>query len=422
MRRFREDTRPRTSRVHAIGDIHGMYEVMLRSLRAQGLVDDKGNWAGASDTLVFTGDFMDRGPDGIETLRKVKELQEQAAAKGGEVIPLLGNHDIYFFGIARLLAEQPKILKAVQGLKGPTSKEIFNNNAVISGRRHSSTTSDAMSDAMNKEFRRAVEAVSPTGADPKVDRLKDAIGWMSNANGMNIDEVIALASDKDLLKWCLNMPAMVKRGGMPAMVKRGGMPAMVKRGGILFQNVNASQPYQHVLTKVGDSSFEKPDKVEEVNARIKKAMQTTDIGGIETLFGWFTDSWDSREWEFGKDNITEKKVNKHLQTFAPDARQVAHGHTQHDGDRPVEYGNGKALNLDMACTTTVPENLGKSGSHRTTSTNLNPHRRLALMCCHAWPCGKAPIHYPMSSIGTCGLLALLLASELWRQVNLACLV
>ena len=88
-------------KVHAIGDIHGMYKEMMAELKGTGYVDDAGNWSGGDATLAFTGDLVDRGPQGYEVVQKIMELQEQAKKAGGEVIVTLGNHDIFCIHVSR---------------------------------------------------------------------------------------------------------------------------------------------------------------------------------------------------------------------------------------------------------------------------------------------------------------------------------
>ncbi|MBE0691297.1 MAG: metallophosphoesterase, partial [Anaerolineae bacterium] len=79
---------------YAIGDIHGHYDRCLDLLQDAGLIDATHHWAGADATLVFIGDYVDRGPDGIAVIDLVMRLQTEAARADGHVIALLGNHDL----------------------------------------------------------------------------------------------------------------------------------------------------------------------------------------------------------------------------------------------------------------------------------------------------------------------------------------
>ncbi|GDY30199.1 metallophosphoesterase [Gandjariella thermophila] len=86
-----------------VGDVHGHPEELTAALRHAGLLDADGGWAGGAARLVFLGDFVDRGPDGVGVIELVMRLAETAPESGGEVRALLGNHEIlllgrYFFG------------------------------------------------------------------------------------------------------------------------------------------------------------------------------------------------------------------------------------------------------------------------------------------------------------------------------------
>ncbi len=90
------------ARVVAIGDIHGAGDNFQAILRQAGLVDDRLNWAGGSATLVQTGDCFDRGAQVRQVLDLLMRLQPQAAAAGGRVVTLLGNHEIMnMLGVTR---------------------------------------------------------------------------------------------------------------------------------------------------------------------------------------------------------------------------------------------------------------------------------------------------------------------------------
>jgi hypothetical protein len=89
--------------LYAVGDIHGQYQKLIAILQQAGLLDQALAWSGGEATLVFMGDFFDRGPNGLEVLNLVMRLQNEATAVGGRVEALLGNHEVmimaaYHFG------------------------------------------------------------------------------------------------------------------------------------------------------------------------------------------------------------------------------------------------------------------------------------------------------------------------------------
>ena len=72
------------SRVLAIGDIHGMYEKLIKLM-------DKIHFISDEDLLIFLGDYIDRGPDSAQCLQYVYDLQH---AYPDAVICLMGNHEV----------------------------------------------------------------------------------------------------------------------------------------------------------------------------------------------------------------------------------------------------------------------------------------------------------------------------------------
>ena len=73
------------NRIYAIGDIHGCYDKLRRLL-------DRIDIRWSRDTLVFLGDYIDRGPHSFEVLDCLIELKKQHP---GSVF-LKGNHEAMF--------------------------------------------------------------------------------------------------------------------------------------------------------------------------------------------------------------------------------------------------------------------------------------------------------------------------------------
>jgi hypothetical protein len=87
-------SRPAADRVVAIGDLHGDLDHARRALRLAGAIDERDQWAGGRLVVVQTGDEIDRGDDDRAILDHVEEWERQASAAGGELVALLGNHEI----------------------------------------------------------------------------------------------------------------------------------------------------------------------------------------------------------------------------------------------------------------------------------------------------------------------------------------
>jgi hypothetical protein len=87
-------SRPAPDRVVAIGAFHGDLDHARRALRLAGAIDEHDHWVGGRLVVVQTGDEIDRGDDDRFILDHVEEWKGQAAAAGGEIVALLGNHEI----------------------------------------------------------------------------------------------------------------------------------------------------------------------------------------------------------------------------------------------------------------------------------------------------------------------------------------
>ena len=83
----------------AVGDVHGHRRELEAALATAGLTDAEGHWDAGERSLWFLGDFFDRGPDGVGVCETVMRLQDEAAAAGGEVGAVLGNHEVLALGM-----------------------------------------------------------------------------------------------------------------------------------------------------------------------------------------------------------------------------------------------------------------------------------------------------------------------------------
>lgn len=92
--------------LYIIGDIHGQYEKLIGLLRGAGLADSELAWAGGAARLWLMGDFFDRGPGAIAAVDLVMRLQAEAAAAGGQVASLIGNHEPLILAAQRF-GDQP---------------------------------------------------------------------------------------------------------------------------------------------------------------------------------------------------------------------------------------------------------------------------------------------------------------------------
>ncbi|RAQ96105.1 metallophosphoesterase [Thermogemmatispora tikiterensis] len=87
--------------IYLVGDVHGHLKKLLVLLQRAQLIDSQQRWSGGRARLWFLGDFVDRGPQGIAVVEFVMRLQQEAAAVGGRVEALLGNHELLLLAAYR---------------------------------------------------------------------------------------------------------------------------------------------------------------------------------------------------------------------------------------------------------------------------------------------------------------------------------
>lgn len=81
-------------RVIAIGDVHGARDALVEALRESGVISTTEKWSAGRAHLVLMGDLVNRGPDSRGVVELVMQLQADAAAAGGYVHVVLGNHEV----------------------------------------------------------------------------------------------------------------------------------------------------------------------------------------------------------------------------------------------------------------------------------------------------------------------------------------
>lgn len=120
---------PAADRIVALSDIHGQYGLLVRLLRANGVIDAQNRWALGAATLVVAGDVFDRGPQVTEAFWLLYGLQQQAAAAGGAVHFVLGNHEtMVLYDDLRYV--NPKYLRSAQ-LLGRSYPQLYGPDSVI---------------------------------------------------------------------------------------------------------------------------------------------------------------------------------------------------------------------------------------------------------------------------------------------------
>ncbi|MDA3881069.1 MAG: metallophosphoesterase, partial [Prolixibacteraceae bacterium] len=57
-----------------IGDLHGHYDLLVRLLKKMGYEADGNSFKHSKRKVIFTGDFINRGPEIRATVRLVKQM------------------------------------------------------------------------------------------------------------------------------------------------------------------------------------------------------------------------------------------------------------------------------------------------------------------------------------------------------------
>ena len=101
-------------RVVAIADLHGDFErfVYILAHPQVALVDNDLHWIGGKAHLVQLGDVADRGNEARRIYELIMRLEKEAAAAGGAVHMLLGNHEE--MNITGIALDYPRYVLVVQ--------------------------------------------------------------------------------------------------------------------------------------------------------------------------------------------------------------------------------------------------------------------------------------------------------------------
>ena len=96
----------------AVGDVHGQLEGLVKILRHAKLINAQHHWCGGHHRFVQIGDILDRGPFSLKVDALLDRLQTQASAAGGEVIRIVGNHELELMMENYLISEFNRELAA----------------------------------------------------------------------------------------------------------------------------------------------------------------------------------------------------------------------------------------------------------------------------------------------------------------------
>lgn len=269
---------PGARTLFALSDVHGGYDRLAALLAATGLAKPSPSsagaitWTGADAILVVVGDLIDKGPQPIEVIDALRALEISAAAAGGRVIVLLGNHEAEFFvnptnakadgsdGVDReLTALQIDPATIAAGTEPRGAWLLARPFGARVGRwffAHGGSTKGRTVAALDAALRAALEAHPTFDADEIVgaDSILEARDWyadpavaIANAAALGVDHVvfghdpnalgprgaIAVAQDRRLLRIdCGMSPRVNDSDGRVLRVRHEGAVEIAEELGI----------------------------------------------------------------------------------------------------------------------------------------------------------------------------------------------
>src|SRR5688572_786811 len=120
---------PMPEKLLALSDIEGTIDALMALLRAGGVVDEGLNWTFGKGHVVFVGDMFDRGLHVTECLWLLYELEARAAAAGGAVHFVLGNHEV--MNLTGDLRYVRKKYRENAGLLGEKLEDLYTKRTVL---------------------------------------------------------------------------------------------------------------------------------------------------------------------------------------------------------------------------------------------------------------------------------------------------
>jgi hypothetical protein len=123
------DEHDRVKKIAAFGDVHGEFDLLVKVLKNNNIINDDYHWSFGDGHIVFCGDIFDRGNQVTECLWLIYSLEQQSRDAGGMVHLLLGNHELMAMGNDhRYLSD--KYLNLAHQFKTPYSR-LFEMDTVL---------------------------------------------------------------------------------------------------------------------------------------------------------------------------------------------------------------------------------------------------------------------------------------------------
>jgi hypothetical protein len=187
-----------------IGDIHGHADALERLLDALGYVLRDGVYRHPTHTVVFVGDFVDRGPRQRDLLRIVRAMMDRGSARA-----VMGNHELN------------AIAWATQDVRGAFRRPHTSKNR-----------------AQHREFLDQTEEGSDAYAKA-VDWFKTLPLWL-DLGGLRVVHACWHAASQQVLAGCLDDQACLTERGLQEILNNGS-PAF-RAAEVLLKGPEAQLP------------------------------------------------------------------------------------------------------------------------------------------------------------------------------------
>jgi hypothetical protein len=114
-----------------IGDIHGQADKLEALLAHLGYRHCMGAWRHPDRRVRFVGDFIDRGPGQIRTLKLVRDMVEAGSADA-----VMGNHEFNAIGYATIDPAHPNHFLRIRGTKNQGQHAAFLSEVGLDSPQH----------------------------------------------------------------------------------------------------------------------------------------------------------------------------------------------------------------------------------------------------------------------------------------------
>ena len=270
-----------SGRIVAVGDIHGAYERFAALLREVELVDNAGHWVGGAAVLVQTGDFTDRGPGVRAVMDLLIRLQAEAAAAGGRVIVLLGNHE-------------------AMNLSG-----VFRDVGADAYEGFVDERSERTRDEAFREYEQTVLRRDSSWRRASARQRREArLAWDEEHAPGRVEYVRALRPDADYGRWLRTLPAVAEVDGF--LFVHGGITPELAPFGVRQINERVA----------GEIAL-----LDSLRARLEQEKKVTSFADYQELFGAIRERADLPAGEAGR-TVAEDAANRLQTNAAFDSRGI----------------------------------------------------------------------------------------------------